>query len=472
MEFSAAGRDYYKKLFGILEKHWIEDPRDGYRKGMNAHGYTKYEQEAVNLLAKEALEQGFQVFSDLAGNLYVYMEGKDPNAKAIVMGSHVDSVRGGGRYDGRSGVVAGLTTMKMIKDSGEIPPQGLCTMICRCEESDVYGQVSIGAKLALNDIDLQKLLTLVNNVDGQTLLTHMLKNGIDTAQLIDAIKARDNTMFPVAECACFLEIHPEQAASLRDGVDTPEGAVGMVDGIRGNIRFNPVTFTGRAGHSGALEQIERLDANRISAHFTTRFYEEMGKITKSGKDAVYHTRQAGVSATSGFTTISDKEGIAIEVRSVEIEVLNEVKELLERLKQEVEEHFKVKIGPATFKSDITIPKPTLSKPAQLNNFPAVRDALDKAAGELGVKRKTMKSGAGHDAAVFANAGVPTGFLFVRDIAGESHVPHELIDFESFENTINIAHRFAMTGLEPSRPTNSKHSFTDRLLAQGASRVRQ
>ena len=106
-------------LFQELERHWnTPDDNDPTRTGgMQVPGYTLKENEAMNVILKHAHEMNMQCFSDLSGNLYMIYPGRD-HSKTVVAASHVDTVRNGGRYDGRAGIVGPMAALKTIHRQG------------------------------------------------------------------------------------------------------------------------------------------------------------------------------------------------------------------------------------------------------------------------------------------------------------------------------------------------------------------
>lgn len=276
-DFSVADQLYAE----LKDAHWGKQGKDG----MNAYGYTKYEQQAIDIVVNKATSLGMETFSDLAGNMYMIKRGKD-SSKTNVIVSHVDTVEKAGAYDGRDGVVAGLVVADWLKDV--TPPNDLCVMIARSEESDINGLVSIGSKAATGDLRRETMDKLKNRVSGNYVTTHMQKIGIPVAELQGRLDATP-TLFPTKADAKNLigflaEAHIEQGNyCAKQDID-----IGIVKSIRGNTRFLDAVISrkdhtsvkesasaahahsarmtavikGKAAHSGATFEEDRADAVR------------------------------------------------------------------------------------------------------------------------------------------------------------------------------------------------------------------
>jgi acetylornithine deacetylase/succinyl-diaminopimelate desuccinylase-like protein len=293
---------YANYLIAAL-KHlsWSEGIEDGPIRGMHAYGYTKAEQDAINLYVQEATKLGMTPFTDLAGNVYLLREGNSEtrvSRKAIMVTSHLDTVEGGGAHDGRDGLVAALASVKALKDSNTTLPHDLVIMVCRSEESDINGVFSLGARLACGDVTWSELEGCTNRKSRRPVTQHMAEIGLD----INALQAKlsnsnqeDRALIPIRERAASLvdalvELHIEQGRYVSGDPSRPD--VGLVQHIRGNARAGDcsilpksvesqrpvesspkvppvsrgrsytisVPIKGEAAHSGATQPRDRADA--------------------------------------------------------------------------------------------------------------------------------------------------------------------------------------------------------------------
>jgi N-carbamoyl-L-amino-acid hydrolase len=481
---------FARTLFQELERHWnTPDDNDPTRTGgMQVPGYTLKENEAMNVILKHAHEMNMQCFSDLSGNLYMIYPGRD-HSKTVVAASHVDTVRNGGRYDGRAGIVGPMAALKTIHRQGLIPPQDICVMICRTEESAHYGRVSIGAHLAVNlKSDLRNKILhdkalldkdakppsdlssyhLIEKVDqgGRTIPKSLVQNMIDSGINLDTLcKAleTDEAMFPIKETAAYIESHIEQAPVLKA---LGEGSIGIVDDIRGNVRWvgnakNPYfQLEGKTSHSGGTPMEVREDSAVTLVRFCHELIEKFDKLLKEGTDLVYTIPylQAGDKETP--TNIAKDGEMMLEIRSKDLEVLNMVKEIVSTQLKEFE------TKPNTAKIHTDKDRMTVSSPAHMNEEGITQ--LKDLAEQEEIYCKVLSSGAGHDAAVFANAGIPTNMLFIRD-NGNSHNPCECMDMKSFMNAHKIMGDFFMQDHVKRQVQRSPapSPFIEHLLSHGA-----
>ncbi len=436
-------KEIAQSLFNFLDRHWLNTPSDY---GMSRPSYSDEEEEASHFFINEAKKLDIPTFRDMAGNYYFVLEGKNPSLPAIVSGSHVDSVPRGGRYDGPAGVVAAFSILAAFKKRGIVPPQTLCAMIIRGEEGAWFGQVSIGAKLSIGDISYEKLHQLRRADTNTSLKDYMEHIGLKP----DMLKNQP-VLFPLHETACFIELHIEQGPLLKDK-NIP---VGIVTGIRGNIRYREIKCVGEAGHTGTVPHHMRKDAVRASVHVLAKLEEAFTQLQQEGMDLVFTFPVANTGAAGAHTTIPFDFRFAIEVRSQSQDTLNRCEHIIAD---------NIKISEDIYNVKFEVPQPIKSLPAVMST--EVQHQLRTHSKEIDLPSISMPSGAGHDTAVFANAGVPSGMIFVRH-NGISHNPDEDMPFEDFSLGVDLLAQFMLKGFCPENGAISQQSFTKSLLNNGA-----
>jgi N-carbamoyl-L-amino-acid hydrolase len=194
----------------------------------------------------------------------------------------------------------------------------------------------------------------------------------------------------------------------------------LVTGIRGSFRYREARVLGEYAHSGAVPRQYRHDAVVGAADLIMRLQSEWLRFEKEGHDMVYTVGMLSTDpAQHAFSKISGDVGLSIDVRSHNVATLDAMKARLLTIVAEVERDHKVKIelGPLTG-----------STPAVMDR--QLLDVFGQAMERIGEPRFDMACGAGHDAAVFAGAGVPTLMLFVRNQNG-SHNPDEAMEIADF-----------------------------------------
>jgi N-carbamoyl-L-amino-acid hydrolase len=209
----------------------------------------------------------------------------------------------------------------------------------------------------------------------------------------------------------------------------------VVTGIRGNLRHRRVVCRGEAGHSGTVPRWLRRDAVFATSDLLMRLDEHWNRLLERGLDLVV---TAGVYSTDperqAISRIPGEVFFSFEVRSQSFETLEGFYELFRSECRAVSDQRRV-----TFEFDDRI----YTEPARMNE--TIIQRLVTASEQLGYTTEAIPSGAGHDAAVFANAGVPSGMIFVRNKHG-SHNPEESMDIEDFLKGAELMYEFARKGL--------------------------
>lgn len=418
--------------------------------GLHRPGYSDQETNAIRIIVAKAKEMGGKPYQDLAGNVHILFSGNPKtrkNLKTVMMGSHPDGVPQGGRYDGITGIVAGLSAIKLAQESGLEFPQDVILTAFRAEESAWWnnGAACIGSKLMVGDLTSDFLKKASHITDKKTLCYHMTNVGVDTYGLRKALDAK-RAIFPIEHIGQYLEAHIEQGPALLDA----DKSLGVVTSIFGNVRFpKGITFVGEASHSGATPQHMRKDAGLIEAYFTVAWDEAMQKLS-DGVNFVHAIVDKEVPNASS-TSVSGKCILQMEVRSSEHELMQCAKEQTIQLVEEVKKKWGVDI--LIDAKDIKI-----TSPAALDS--EMHDKLMKLTEKFGFDVQSMPSGAGHDAGILANAGVPSSMIFIRHgNKGISHNPKEIMALSEggnpFDAKGDFSHATSLMAASLVTPQQSK-----------------
>ena len=392
--------------------------------GITRASYGEGEQFAHDLIAQTGRPAGLATTTDVAGNLYVTLKGRDSSKGTFLIASHLDSVPQGGNFDGAAGVLAGIAILTAWKRAGFVPPGDVAVMAIRAEESTWFPYSYIGSKAAFGVLP-KTALDIVRADTGRTLAQHMAELGFDPEAV-----ARGEAHCTRDRIRGYVELHIEQGPVLV-GRDIP---LALVTGIRGSFRYRDARILGEYGHSGAVPRGYRHDAVVAAADFVTRLNREWERLESEGQDLTITIGKLFTDpAQHAFSKIAGEVGICIDVRSHSKPTLATVQALVDRLSAEIGEKYGVRfeLGPLTG-----------SEPAEMDRDLLARFAA--AAAELNVPHIHMPSGAGHDAAVFAAAGVPAVMIFVRNQNG-SHNPDEAMRMDDFELAARVIAR-AVAGL--------------------------
>ncbi len=403
--FGAREREAFARdLFDQLRAMSVDGP------GVSRDSYGPGEQQAIEHVAAIARDEGLAVAFDAAANLVITLPGADPDAPAIICGSHLDSVPQGGNFDGAAGVIAGLMALIRMKRAGIVPPRTIRVMSLRGEESAWFGQCYLGSSALFGELAADDLAR-THRVTGRALDDYMKQAGAE----IGRIAAGERLLEP--ECvSAYLELHIEQGPVMV-ARDMP---VAIVTGLRGNFRHLKIVCRGEAGHAGAVPRWLRHDAVMATADLLMRLDEHWRVLLERGLDLVL---TAGILSTNpeehAMSRIPGECTFSLEVRSQSLDTLEAFYQLLRRAADSVGRERGV-----AFEFD----RRSLSRPARMDER-WVAHLLDTAR-TLQLNAEPIPSGAGHDAAVFANAGVPSAMIFVRNDHG-SHNPKEAMEISDF-----------------------------------------
>ncbi len=374
-----------------LERHIAElSAIGGSGTSVTRLGLSPEEQRARDQVGGWLRARGAVVRRDAAANLYGRFGGAGP---AILVGSHIDTVPLGGRFDGALGVLCAVEAVEALLDDGTrfkrpVEVVGWCD-----EEGARFGIGLFGSCAAFGRLP-------------ERAATRADKSGVTIAEALRAIgESGDPTTAarPSSDFAAYLELHIEQGPRLADAA-VPLGVVSDIVGIL----HARVTVHGRQDHAGATIMSARADALAASAEMVLAVEATAGALP----DAVGTVGEIAV--RPGAKNVVPGECVF----SLDLRARNE--ETVEALTRAVRAAIR-RIGDARgVKSTIDV----LTRVPAVPLDAALRDLVLRSAKQVGVDAPELFSGAGHDAENAQLAGVPTGMLFVRSTGG-SHNPNEL-----------------------------------------------
>jgi N-carbamoyl-L-amino-acid hydrolase len=380
--------------------------REGTRKGNGIFrdAYGEGENFAHRLMAKTAGDLGFAVDHDAAANTYVTMAGSDRTRRRVIIGSHLDSVADGGNFDGAAGVVAGLIAINALKESGFRPLCDITVMGIRAEESVWFTTTFFGSLAALGRIAPDVCEKKFRVDTGKTLAEHLRASGGDPDRL-----RSDGPYLDPSNVAAFLEVHIEQGPVL----EAEKLPIGIVTGIRGNYRLPAARILGEYSHCGGVPRSCRRDSVVAGADFIHALDALWREWDASGKDMAFTVGKFFTNPQQhALTKISGEVSFSLDVRSVDAKLLSELEERVHAIANDIAARRGVKF-------DLGAP----TRAAVGAVAPSILADFEAGAAELRIPTRLMASGASHDAAAFAHAGIPMGMLFIRNANG-SHNPFE------------------------------------------------
>lgn len=355
-----------------------------YKTGVNRPAFSSPDIEARRWLCSKMAQAGLAAEMDRFGNVY----GRTPGVRrAVLVGSHTDSVPFGGWLDGSLGTIYGLEIARCFIERGK-GDIGVDTISFQDEEGTFLSL--LGSRSFCGD-DLRAEVARAKDKDGYSLAA-----AIAGAGLLDRDPARLNPLRHLG----FFEAHIEQGPRLEGG----NFQIGVVTAIVG-IRTLHVQFVGQADHAGTTPMAMRRDAGAAALNFGTLLTECLE--SSAGADTVWNF--GGITFRPGAANVVPGEAeLFFQARDTNPATLETIERRARDLANECARVFQVAC-------DITVVLnvPPTAMDGQLSSF------IDRAATELGAAHMAMPSGAGHDAMVLARR-IPAAMLFVPSINGRSH----------------------------------------------------
>lgn len=393
--------------------------RDG--AGVTRECYAPSEDVGVDLCRGIAQQAGLKCAVDAAANLVVSRPEDDGSAAALILASHIDSIPQGGNYDGAAGVLAALLCLMRLHHRNIRTHAPVRAMVLRGEESAFYGRSSIGSRALFGALDAGDLQSRWRD-HGRTLAEALSAAGADVGR----IEKREPLLDAARVCA-YLELHIEQGPVMV----ARQFPTAIVSGIRGNLRHVKVVCRGEAGHSGAVPRPYRQDAVFAVSDLVMRIDGHWSRLLERGLDLV---------ATVGKIE-TDRKRYAISRIPGEVEFGFEIRSQSDDALQEMYALFRSECRAVGLQRKVAfeLDECVYTAPAKMD--PRIVRQLLRASERLNLPGEVLASGAGHDAAVFAKAGIPTGMIFVRNANG-SHNPDEAMDLPDFIRGVELMFAFA------------------------------
>jgi len=375
-------------------------------RGIVRDSYGAGEQAAHDLARSAATAIGLEVEIDAIGNLFMTLPGRDRRAPRLIIGSHLDSVPQGGNYDGAAGVVAGLCVLSALRREHITPDWDLSVMAIRAEESAWFDVPYLGSAGAFGLLDPACLATARSD-NGRSLETTLQQQGFDPR----SIRERRRLLDP-SHIRAYLELHIEQGPTL-----VAEGLpAAVVSGIRGCKRFRNARCVGEYAHSGAVGRRHRHDAVAATVAFLHHMETVWLRQEEAGADLVVTAGELCTDPTlHGPSKIAGETRFVLDLRSLSDATMDAVATEARAAA--------ARLGTA-YRVSIDLGATSDSPPAEMDS--RLRARLMS----LLEQPFEMASGAGHDAAVFAKLGIPSGMIFVRNENG-SHNADEAMSLDDF-----------------------------------------
>ena len=351
--------------------------------------YTPEDKIAKNILREWIENLGLEYREDAIGNVYGRFPGTEPGT--VLTGSHLDTVKNGGKYDGALGVVTGVAALGYLKQSGFVPKHSLEVVGLMEEEGSRFSTGCQGSRAicgTLKEEDLEEV-----GCDGVTLREALLSAGYQP-EALKSVKRDD--------IRAIVELHIEQGPVL----ESEQKQIGIVDSIVGIVNYE-LTIHGSQNHAGTTSMPLRHDPVVAAAEFITESTRQMMAEAPSAT-----LTYGAIQVFPGMqNVIADRVNLRIDMRDGSEEELLHDEAILKHALESIESKgFKLRLGQNHW-----------LKSAKMD--PNVIQVIEQHCEEKHLAYKHMNSGAGHDSMVFGKH-FPTAMIFVPSIAGISHNPAE------------------------------------------------
>jgi N-carbamoyl-L-amino-acid hydrolase len=349
---------------------------------------TDADRDGRDLVVAWMRDLGLTVSIDAIGNVVGLRPGTDPRAAPVMTGSHIDTVRTGGRFDGNLGVLTGLEVIETLEANGVRTRHPIAVAFFTDEEGARFQPDMLGSLVYVGGMALEAALD-VRAADGARLGDELARIGYAGSFPCPA------AAFPHA----FVELHIEQGPILEDeGVD-----IGVVTGVQG-ISWTELTVTGQSAHAGTTPMRLRHDPGYVAAAITTAVRHITAEL---GGDQVGTVGRVELSPNL-VNVVAAQAVLTVDLRNTDEERLQVAERRLAAMCDEL-----------VASEGVTIASRRLARFEPVEFDPAMIELVETTAHRLGLSTRRMPSGAGHDAQMLARV-CPTSMVFVPSEGGLSH----------------------------------------------------
>ncbi|MBN1273732.1 MAG: Zn-dependent hydrolase [Candidatus Aminicenantes bacterium] len=399
--------DRFHRDFEALAK--IGATSDG---GVDRPAFSPAHSKARQWFLQRAAAAGLKTNVDSAGNHSALYPCGRPKAQVVLLGSHLDSVPSGGRFDGALGVLAALEVLRTVKENGLRFNTDLEAVDFTDEEGRFLG--FLGSRALTGNLKTEDLS--FSTTTKPTFRKALNSTGLTPESILSAARNKKTL-------SGYLELHIEQGPVL----EAQKKDIGIVTGITGILSFS-LTFTGIAGHAGTFPMEKRKDAGWAAASFILAVRR------------ILLNKFPGCTATVGklhlepgaVNVIPRQAVLSLEFRAGDRTTLEKLESVLLSATEKTVRRYGTKLDIVPMEK--TPPVPTSS---------IIQKTIQKTCRCLGLSSLHMTSGAGHDAQILARI-CPAGLIFIPSIGGISHSPRENTRWKDCVNGANILLQTALS----------------------------
>ena len=394
-----------KRLWGRLDELAQIGAIPG-TQGNSRLALTNEDGQARDLVVSWMRELGMEVTIDGIGNIVGLWKGPttSPSLLPVMTGSHIDTVRSGGRFDGNLGVLAGLEVIQTIAEQGLSTEHPIAVGVFTGEEGARFAPDMIGSLVYVGGLDLDTALNTIG-FDGERL-----------GDELEGIGYSGTAPCPGIAPKAFVELHIEQGPVLEtDGID-----IGAVENVQG-ISWTELTIEGQSNHAGTTPMDMRRDAGYVASKIST-FVREIA--THIGGAQVGTVGKIDLHPNL-VNVVASKATMTVDLRNTSGEILQEAENNLEEFCKEIANE-----------ENVVITSKSLARfePVEFNED--LVDVVARISNKLGFSTQRITSGAGHDAQMLARV-CPSAMIFVPSKDGLSHNPAEHTSLEELTAGANV-----------------------------------
>ena len=389
----------------INKRRLLRDLNAVSRIGIGDHGsvtrlvFSIKELRSRQFLIHQMRQIGLQIHIDRIGNIFGRLDGANAKAPALLVGSHLDTVLHGGKFDGTMGVIAALEAVRIIKEQ-KLVLQSPVEVVCFVgEESSRFGYSTLGSSLVAGEIHAKDLAHAAD-AQGTKLEDILASMGIYRKNL-RSMRRDPSTI------KAYLELHIEQGPIL----EAKKKPIGIVTSIAAPTRFR-VVLTGQADHSGTTPMEMRKDALVAASEFIVALEKICRRYSRMEKGRVVGTVGAIKIEPGVINAIPGKAELSVDIRSITAEAKRRVVRLVQARIREIARRRKIQVKILPLREEDPVP---------LDKW--LIHLLKECCEMRNIAYEIMPSGAGHDAMQMAKV-TPAGMLFIPSRRGISHSPLE------------------------------------------------
>lgn len=389
----------------INKRRLLRDLNAVSRIGIGDHGavtrlvFSIKELRSRQFLIHQMRQIGLQIHIDRIGNIFGRLGGRNVKAPALLVGSHLDTVLHGGKFDGTMGVIAALEAVRTLKERKfvlESPVEVVCFV---GEESSRFGYSTLGSSLVAGEVHTKDLVHAAD-AQGTKLADILASMGISRNNL-RSMRRDPSTI------KAYLELHIEQGPIL----EAKKKSIGVVTSIAAPTRFR-VILTGQADHSGTTPMEMRKDALVAAAELIVVLEKICRQYARVEKGRVVGTVGAMKIEPGVINAIPGKTELSVDIRSITADAKRRVVRLVQARIREIARRRKIQVKILPLRDENPVP---LDK--------RLIDLLKECCESRNITYEIMPSGAGHDAMQMAKI-APAAMLFIPSRRGISHSPLE------------------------------------------------